>query len=81
MHGFAEKCVGVKKIKNSLYTRPMKTILLGFDSFDPMVFEEMASRSELPHLQKFFTQLKRPSQMGFQGQEELEEQLKGPGYL
>jgi predicted AlkP superfamily phosphohydrolase/phosphomutase len=31
----------------------MKTILLGFDSFDPMVFEEMASRAELPHLQKF----------------------------
>jgi len=31
----------------------MKTILLGFDSFDPNVFEEMASRDELPHLQKF----------------------------
>lgn len=31
----------------------MKTILLGFDSFDPHVFEEMAGQDELPHLQKF----------------------------
>ena len=31
----------------------MKTIILGFDSFDPIVFEELASRNELPHLQKF----------------------------
>ena len=30
----------------------MKTILLGFDSFDPNVFEELAGRDELPHLQK-----------------------------
>ena len=31
----------------------MKTILLGFDSFDPNIFEEMASQNELPHLQTF----------------------------
>ena len=31
----------------------MKTILLGFDSFDPTIFEEMASQNELPHLQTF----------------------------
>src|SRR5215510_11603343 len=31
----------------------MKTILLGFDSFDPNVFEEMASQNRTPHLQKF----------------------------
>ena len=31
----------------------MKTILLGFDSFDPNIFEDMASQNELPHLQTF----------------------------
>jgi predicted AlkP superfamily phosphohydrolase/phosphomutase len=31
----------------------MKTILLGFDSFDPNIFEELASQNELPHLQTF----------------------------
>ncbi|HEU0295889.1 MAG TPA: alkaline phosphatase family protein [Anaerolineales bacterium] len=31
----------------------MKTIILGFDSFDPTVFEEMASQDEVPHLQEF----------------------------
>ena len=31
----------------------MKTIILGFDSFDPNIFEDMASQAELPHLQKF----------------------------
>jgi hypothetical protein len=31
----------------------MKTIILGFDSFDPAVFEDMAGKSELPHLSKF----------------------------
>jgi predicted AlkP superfamily phosphohydrolase/phosphomutase len=30
----------------------MKTLILGFDSFDPIIFEEMAGRNELPHLQK-----------------------------
>src|SRR5512145_128558 len=31
----------------------MKTLILGFDSFDPAVFEEMAGRNELPNLEKF----------------------------
>ncbi|MBI5951021.1 MAG: alkaline phosphatase family protein [Chloroflexi bacterium] len=31
----------------------MKTILLGFDSFDPAVFEDMAGKNKLPHLSKF----------------------------
>jgi len=31
----------------------MKTLILGFDSFDPAVFEEMAGRSQLPNLEKF----------------------------
>jgi predicted AlkP superfamily phosphohydrolase/phosphomutase len=31
----------------------MKTILLGFDSFDPSVFEDMAQQGELPNFSKF----------------------------
>ncbi|MDD2923048.1 MAG: alkaline phosphatase family protein [Anaerolineales bacterium] len=31
----------------------MKTILLGFDSFDPAVFEDMAGKNQLPNLSKF----------------------------
>ena len=31
----------------------MKTLLLGFDSFDPAVFEEMAGQNQLPNLEKF----------------------------
>ncbi len=31
----------------------MKTIILGFDSFDPAVFEDMAGKNQLPHLSKF----------------------------
>ena len=31
----------------------MKTLILGFDSFDPAVFEEMAGRNQLPNLEKF----------------------------
>lgn len=31
----------------------MKTLLLGFDSFDPNVFEELAGRNQLPNLEKF----------------------------
>lgn len=34
----------------------MKTLLLGFDSFDPAVFEEMAGRNQLPNLEKFIQQ-------------------------
>ena len=30
----------------------MKTVILGFDSFDPVIFENMAGRNELPNLQK-----------------------------
>ncbi len=30
----------------------MKTIILGFDSFDPAVFEDMAGRNKLPNLSK-----------------------------
>jgi predicted AlkP superfamily phosphohydrolase/phosphomutase len=31
----------------------MKTLILGFDSFDPAVFEEMAGKHQLPNLEKF----------------------------
>ena len=31
----------------------MKTLILGFDSFDPAVFEELAGRNQLPNLEKF----------------------------
>ncbi len=31
----------------------MKTIILGFDSFDPVVFEDMAGKNLLPNLSKF----------------------------
>jgi len=31
----------------------MKTLILGFDSFDPAIFEEMAGQNRLPHLEKF----------------------------
>ncbi len=31
----------------------MKTIILGFDSFDPVVFEGMAGQNKLPNLSKF----------------------------
>ncbi|MEW6400364.1 MAG: alkaline phosphatase family protein [Chloroflexota bacterium] len=31
----------------------MKTIILGFDSFDPAVFENMAGQNQLPNLSKF----------------------------
>ncbi len=31
----------------------MKTIILGFDFFDPAVFEDMAGRNQLPNLSKF----------------------------
>ena len=31
----------------------MKTLILGFDSFDPAIFEEMAGRNQLPNLEKF----------------------------
>lgn len=31
----------------------MKTLILGFDSFDPNVFEELAGRNQLPNLEKF----------------------------
>lgn len=31
----------------------MKTLILGFDSFDPNVFEGMAGRNQLPNLEKF----------------------------
>lgn len=30
----------------------MKTLLIGFDSFDPAVFEELAGRNQLPNLEK-----------------------------
>jgi predicted AlkP superfamily phosphohydrolase/phosphomutase len=30
----------------------MKTLILGFDSFDPTVFEELAGRNQLPNLEK-----------------------------
>ena len=31
----------------------MKTLILGFDSFDPTVFEGMAGKNQLPNLEKF----------------------------
>jgi predicted AlkP superfamily phosphohydrolase/phosphomutase len=31
----------------------MKTLILGFDSFDPKVFEELAGQNQLPNFQKF----------------------------
>ncbi|HET9589011.1 MAG TPA: alkaline phosphatase family protein [Anaerolineales bacterium] len=31
----------------------MKTLILGFDSFDPAIFEEMAGKNELPNFEKF----------------------------
>src|SRR5215207_7612428 len=34
----------------------MKTLILGFDSFDPKVFEELAGQNQLPNLQKFIEQ-------------------------
>src|SRR5512144_329910 len=30
----------------------MKTLILGFDSFDPAIFEELAGRNELPNFEK-----------------------------
>ena len=30
----------------------MKTLILGFDSFDPTIFEEMAGKNQLPYLEK-----------------------------
>ena len=34
----------------------MKTLILGFDSFDPKVFEELAGQNQLPNLEKFVGQ-------------------------
>jgi len=34
----------------------MKTLILGFDSFDPNVFEELAGKNQLPNLEKFSRQ-------------------------
>ena len=34
----------------------MKTLILGFDSFDPAVFEELAGQNQLPNLEKFTQQ-------------------------
>ena len=34
----------------------MKTLLLGFDSFDPAVFEELAGKNQSPHLEKLSQQ-------------------------
>lgn len=34
----------------------MKTILLGFDSFDPAVFEELAGQNQLPNFERFVKQ-------------------------
>jgi hypothetical protein len=31
----------------------MKTLIIGFDSFDPAVFEDMAGKNQLPNLEKF----------------------------
>ena len=31
----------------------MKTLILGFDSFDPVVFEDLAGQNKLPNLEKF----------------------------
>jgi predicted AlkP superfamily phosphohydrolase/phosphomutase len=34
----------------------MKTLILGFDSFDPKVFEELAGKNQLPNFEKFIKQ-------------------------
>ena len=34
----------------------MKTLILGFDSFDPAVFEELAGRNQLPNFERFVGQ-------------------------
>ena len=34
----------------------MKTLILGFDSFDPKVFEDLAGRNQLPNFEKFVRQ-------------------------
>src|SRR6266498_5752083 len=34
----------------------MKTLILGFDSFDPNIFEDLAGKNQLPNLEKFSTQ-------------------------
>ena len=34
----------------------MKTLILGFDSFDPNVFEELAGKNQLPNFEKFIEQ-------------------------
>ena len=34
----------------------MKTLILGFDSFDPVVFEEMVGKNQMPNFEKFFQQ-------------------------
>lgn len=34
----------------------MKTLILGFDSFDPKVFEELAGKNQLPNFEKFIEQ-------------------------
>src|SRR5215216_888588 len=34
----------------------MKTLILGFDSFDPTVFEELAGQNQLPNFEKFMGQ-------------------------
>src|SRR5215207_6141345 len=34
----------------------MKTLILGFDSFDPAVFEEMAGKNQLPNFEKYIQQ-------------------------
>ena len=31
----------------------MKTLILGFNSFDPNVFEDLAGKNQLPNLEKF----------------------------
>ncbi|HZM21978.1 MAG TPA: alkaline phosphatase family protein [Anaerolineales bacterium] len=33
----------------------MKTLILGFDSFDPAIFEAMAGQNQLPNLEKFIS--------------------------
>src|SRR5215207_7556728 len=34
----------------------MKTLILGFDSFDPVIFEQMTGKNQLPNFEKFFRQ-------------------------
>jgi predicted AlkP superfamily phosphohydrolase/phosphomutase len=34
----------------------MKTLILGFDSFDPAIFEEMAGKNQLPNFERFIQQ-------------------------